>query len=330
MTRHHTYITGVLLLFSCMVLSCASKEDSESNEQQVQVNLVDSIGNYPVTGDTMRIEYKSYTDLLDLMSDLDYTPESWRSGNRIVPRAFVMNIPERWRNEVTKEIEVSEKKRIFFRALSPLALYSNELIRNERSFLDKVKSTPIDAWSESEKAGITALARKYKVIDADETEIAAETLASLWDRVDEIPVSLVLAQSAEESGWGTSRFAAEGNALFGQWAWGENAIKPEQQREGMGDYGIARFDSPLESMQAYMLNLNTHNAYKELRTKRSEIRANGGIPTGRVLASTLTKYSERGEAYVKSLHGLMDVNQLDPADSTTLMDEPIILLYPVD
>ena len=321
-----------LLTFACMIVSCTSNKEgiSEKKELSIAELEIDSIGNFPITGDTMHIEYKSYTDLLELMTDLDYTPESWRSGSRTVPRAFVMNIPDRWRNEVTREIDVPLKKRLFFRALAPLALYSNEAIRKERTAANTVRNKSMDSWSASEKSAIVTLARKYKLLGEDDTEISSETVERLWIHVDEIPVSLVLAQSAEESGWGTSRFAAEGNALFGQWAWGDNAIKPEQQREGMGNYGIARFDSPLESMQAYMLNLNTHSAYADLRKKRAEIRANGGMPTGRTLAATLTKYSERGEAYVTSIHGIMDVNHLDPADSTTLLDTPVILLYPVD
>lgn len=323
---------SILALFlMATVWSCENKKKQISNDLIEESDATpDSIGDIAITNDTMRFEYQHYQDLLDLMADLNYTPESWRSGNRDVPRAFISRIPERWRNQVTKEIDVPLKKRIFFRGMAPLALYSNEVISSERERIRLLRNKSIVSWTDSERSDMIALAKKYKTIGKDATEITGETLESLWIRVDEIPISLVLAQSAEESGWGTSRFAAEGNALFGQWAWGEKAMKPEQQRSGMGDYGIARFNSPLESMQAYMLNLNTHNAYADLRKRRAEIRANGGLPTGRVLATTLTKYSERGEEYVKSLHGIMNVNKLDPTDSTTLMNEPVILLIPID
>ena len=154
-------------------------------------------------------------------------------------------------------------------------------------------------------------------------------LDELMLRVDAVPVSLALAQCAEESGWGTSRFAAEGNALFGQWSWGGEGIKPLQQREGMGDYRIAAFETPLHSVMAYMKNLNTHNAYAGLRVRRAELRAKGERMSGFELAKTLDKYSERGAAYVESLHGIMRVNQLDPADDAFLGDGPTIWLIPV-
>ena len=146
---------------------------------------------------------------------------------------------------------------------------------------------------------------------------------------DIVPVSLALAQSAEESGWGTSRFAALGNAVYGQWSWGKDAIKPEQQREELGDYGIASFESLQQSICAYMINLNTHNAYASLRNKRAELRSKGDKITGTVLAEQLTKYSERGEEYVKGLKSLMDYNQLNPTDDAYLSDDPPIYLVPV-
>jgi uncharacterized FlgJ-related protein len=151
----------------------------------------------------------------------------------------------------------------------------------------------------------------------------------LLERVDIVPVSLALSQAAEESGWGTSRFAAEGNALFGQWTWGGEGIKPEQQRAALGDHRIAAFESPLQSVMAYMHNLNTHPAYAELRAMRARLRREGQPIRGRKLAEALTKYSERGQAYVDSLHAIMSVNHLDAADEAHLGDGPTIYLVPV-
>jgi uncharacterized FlgJ-related protein len=147
-------------------------------------------------------------------------------------------------------------------------------------------------------------------------------------RVDIIPPSLALAQAAEESGWGTSRFADVGNALFGQWTWSEG-IAPLEQREGKGDYRIAKFDSPLDSVRAYMLNLNTHAAYRSLRERRREMRVRGDQLSGWELAETLTSYSERGAAYVETLHTIMRVNRLAATDSAYLTDSPPIYLTPV-
>ncbi|MGI2103199.1 glucosaminidase domain-containing protein [Shewanella oncorhynchi] len=91
----------------------------------------------------------------------------------------------------------------------------------------------------------------------------------LLERVDILPPSLVLAQAAKESGWGTSRFAREGNALFGQWDFKGNGMEPRQKRQGLGNYGLARFDTPFASVEGYLLNLNTHNAYQKMRDFRA-------------------------------------------------------------
>ena len=217
------------------------------------------------------------------------------------------------------------KKQAFFRIIAPLALAVNEEIQLEREELAKIMSKDLSALSSSEKQWLGQLAEVYKVSDAGST-ISEDQVTELWKRVDMIPLSLVLAQSVEESGWGTSRFAAEGNALFGQWAWGENAMKPKEQRSGMGDYGLARFDSPLESMRAYMRNLNSHTAYQSLRDARAELREQGKTPDGVSLARTLTRYSERGEEYVNTLLGIMQINNLATADEAYLKRDPVILL----
>lgn len=167
------------------------------------------------------------------------------------------------------------------------------------------------------------------MIDEEGAGLSPAAYDELLARLDIVPVSLALAQAAEESGWGTSRFAAEGNALFGQWAWGENAIRPQNQREGLGDYGIAAFETPLESVRAYMHNLNTHPAYAELRARRAEMRRDDETLSGWELANTLTRYSERGQDYVDTLHTIMRVNRLADTDSAYLGDGPTIFLVPV-
>jgi uncharacterized FlgJ-related protein len=147
--------------------------------------------------------------------------------------------------------------------------------------------------------------------------------------VDTVPPSLVLAQTTEESGWGTSRFAVEGNALFGMWTWDGAGITPLQQRSGLGNYKIAAYETPLQSVIAYMHNLNTHQSYAELRARRAKLRSAGKKVTGWELAGTLTNYSERRQAYVDSLRSLMKVNMLEPTDDAYLGDGPTILLIPV-
>lgn len=280
-------------------------------------------------GDTIRYEFSGYEEGLKLFDSLNYTPEAWQSGNREVPNLHISHIPERWRERTSKEIEIKLKKQVFFRIIAPLALAVNEEIRQEREELEKIMSRGLSDLSASQFQWLERLAEAYKVTNAGST-ISEDQVTELRKRVDQVPLSLVLAQSAEESGWGTSRFAAEGNALFGQWAWGKNAMKPKEQRSGMGDYGLARFDSPLESMRAYMRNLNSHTAYQSLRDARAELREQGKTPDGVSLARTLTRYSERGEEYVNTLLGIMRINNLATADEAYLKKDPVILFIPVE
>ena len=167
--------------------------------------------------------------------------------------------------------------------------------------------------SENDRLWMQGLAETYRAREA--------TARALLVHVDEIPVSLALAQSAEESGWGTSRFTELGNALFGQWAFSQEAgIIPKDRSEGK-NHVIRAFGSLKESVRAYMLNLNRHAAYADMRARRAELRAVGGIISGHALASTLLAYSERGEDYVRSLHNLIEGNGLRAFDGAELTTE---------
>jgi uncharacterized FlgJ-related protein len=278
----------------------------------------------------VRFEYASYKDVERLFEELGYTHERWQAGVREVPKVYFATVPERWRDSTSQQVTVATKKRLFFRALAPIVLYVNELILADRSRAEKLVASYRTGQSlaEQEADWLADLATRYGVIDSTDQGLEAVKLDELLRRVDIVPLSLALSQAAEESGWGTSRFAAEGNALFGQWTWSEKAIKPKDQREGKGNYGIAAFDSTLDSVRAYMQNLNTHRAYEELRAKRAELRQGSEPISGRVLAGTLTSYSERGEAYVETLYTIMNANHLDPADQAYLEDGPVHLMIP--
>jgi uncharacterized FlgJ-related protein len=276
-------------------------------------------------------EFESYREVLELFEQLEYTPEVWQAGIREVPRIYLTRIPERWRDKTSKEITTLNKKRLFFRALAPLVLRANELILKERVRLDSLrkKTTARAELSGDETSWLLDLAQRYGVDPSDSNTLPPADINELWTRVDIIPTSLALSQAAEESGWGTSRFASQGNALFGQWTWGEHAMKPANQRKELGNYGLAAFESPLQSVLGYMHNLNTHNAYKTLRQKRAEARESGDRPEGKTLAETMINYSERGEEYVKSLHTIMRVNHLNAVDSACLAGDRLIYLVPV-
>jgi Bax protein len=268
-------------------------------------------------------EFDSYKDIVELFDQLGYTEAAWNEGLREVNRVYLQNMPSRWRQKHSSEVEIKMKKELFLRTLAPLVLRSNELIMEERAQLLAMLEA-----GQSDDPWLRALAEKYRVAKPEDPAPGPQQLDELLHRVDLVPNSLALAQTIEESGWGTSRFADVGNAMFGQWAWGEDAIKPEQQRSGRGNYGIRAFDSPQDSVNGYMLNINSHPAYADLRNKRVAIRGEGRVPTGPELTDTLLKYSERGQHYVDTLNSIMRVNKLVEIDEAQLVD-PVILLVPV-
>jgi len=331
MNRRAGFLVAICALALALTVGCGDRAPAESSATiEPQTEEAAAPTKRPERP-TQRIEIESHDDVKALFEKLGYTPEAWQAGIREVPRMYLTNVPRRWGKKTSKEITVLTKKRVFFRVLAPLVLRSNELILRERTRAETLASE-IRAGkqlSAEDRQWLQELAVYYKVIDSAEAELDSAELDELLVRVDVVPVSLALAQGAEESGWGTSRFAGEGNALFGQWTWDEKAMVPEQQRRALGNYGIAAFETPLQSVLAYAQNLNTHRAYADLRAKRAEMRSNGQVPTGRTLAATLTSYSERGEAYVKTLYEIMDVNRLDAADEAHLGDGPNILLIPV-
>jgi len=278
---------------------------------------------YSDTAIIRNVESKNYEDVLQLFNEIGYTAERWQAGIREVPRIELTSIPQRWQ-KVTQTIPVSDKKNIFFRLAGSGILQANEKIMNERQrLLDAIAQNNI-----AENEWLAALAVKYKIIKQESDKLDHSALTELKRRVDIVPPSLALAQAAEESGWGTSRFAIQGNSLFGQWDFSGKGIKPKEQRAELGNYGIAAFDSPQESIEAYMLNLNTHRAYQRMRQKRAVSRQQNKQPTGWDLAKTLDKYSERGIEYVKSLHAIMSYNKLNDADQAYLWEKGKIIVTP--
>jgi uncharacterized FlgJ-related protein len=345
--RSLTYIIPFLALI--ILSSCTNPKGSEGSESDVSndegdaeaevLDIPDTLV-YSIPLDytamvknaehTQKQEIGSYKDVVDLFKRLNYTPEVWQAGIREIPRVFLTTIGDQWGKTTTKEIDVLLKKQLFFRGIAPLILRANELIMQDRKRLEKIRSEfkgngPLD---ETDRIWIGKISGLYKVKSSGE-EVTGSMMDELWKKVDIVPPSLALGQAAEESGWGTSRFAAAGNAIYGQWTWGSNAMAPKQQRKELGNYGIAAFESIQESISSYMLNLNTHNAYADLRQKRAELRESAQKITGSVLAEQLTKYSERGEEYVKGLKSLMEYNRLGPADDAYLADSPPIYLIPV-
>lgn len=264
----------------------------------------------------INIDIHSLDDVIKVLDENQYTSENWRNADLQVPRLTFDTVGESWK-EKSNNIPVKLKKNIFFRLMTPLILMSNEKILLERHV---VTNAPLDS------SALRAIAVKYKLVKEADQPIDDKLRQALLLRVDIIPPSLALSQAAEESGWATSRFTEEGNAFFGQWDFSGNGMAPKKPRKELGDYGLARFNSPFESVEAYMLNINTNRAYRELRSLRASLREQQQAITGIQLASTLGSYSERGEAYIEGLKKMIKFNNLQPIDEARLGTKRLLKL----
>ena len=315
------------LLLAALLTSCVggSRDDIDSAAASV---------------DTIYVSFETEEDIEAFYEEVNYSPQAWADGVREVPRMFTTEVSARWKERSSTALSVLARKRIFFRGMAPLALRSNELIREERERL--MDLPPEERLSDEDRAWLSDLASDYGLEapaaaaeagasgDQGSHEAWKALRAELQVRVDEVPVSLVLAQAANESGWATSRFAGEGNALFGQWTFGGSGMLPGAQREALGDYRVAAFESPLMSVIAYMRNLNTHAAYARLRELRADARAAGQPLIGYELARGLDRDSERGQAYVDDLHSMIENNLLRDTDFTYLAPGPVYLVVTPD
>ncbi len=273
-----------------------------------------------------RVPCRDYKDVFALFDRLGYTQQAWQQGIREVPKVYLSDIPDRWREQGSKTISTADKKRLFFRVIAPIVLWVNEVVTADRTRAKEVtgRLSLGQSVTPEDQEWLNALALRYKVIKSADARLDSDSYLELLQRVDIVPASLSLAQAASESGWGTSRFAAEGNSLFGQWTWGKGLTPAEQRTEAHGDHRIAAFGSTAEAAYAYALNLNTQEAYRDLRLKRADLRRRNLRISGAVLADTLIRYSERGQAYVDDLKKIMSQNRLDDADDAHLRDMPVI------
>jgi uncharacterized FlgJ-related protein len=259
----------------------------------------------------------------------------WGEENRdeqlTVPHAMITGINPHWRT-TSQKLPVSQKKEIFYRFMLPLILHANDMVMERRERLFRMKAA-LEAGGDQTNADMNALREGAVLLRIAKKEEAAaltsssDNLGAVIDeaiyKLDIIPAGLALGQAAYESGYGTSRFAVEGNALFGQWTYGGKGLVPEQQRQSLGDHRIAAYDWPFDSVRGYFINLMSHPAYEDFRRLRAELRAAGKQLTSVALADGLIKYSERGQEYVDTLKSIMRVNHLDIADDAVFRDEPV-------
>ena len=264
------------------------------------------------------------------MESIGWWGEDLRAEQMQVPRTLLIAISPGWRDEAA-EMPNDTKKEFFYRCLLPLVTHANWLVRQRRAWLmERKKELDKGRMLEGENLeNMRLFATVLQVRSSDEAELitdSAEWLAiidELLYRLDEIPAGLAIGQAAYESGWGTSRFTIEGNALFGQWTYGGEGMAPKQQRKELGDHKIATFTWPFDSVRGYFLNLSTHPAYEDFRKIRAELRKNKKPLSSLALADGLISYSERGQEYVDSLKSLIRSNGFDLADAAQPRDEPL-------
>lgn len=202
--------------------------------------------------------------------------------------------------------EIIERKRLFVALLLPIIKSENRQLLIDRARIDRIESelTNEDDISRDDFFWLKETAEHYDLDPAARRN--PEFFNSLRKRVDIIPASLIIAQAALESGWGRSQVTHESNNFFGHYCYGKDCGVPAP---GAGDLRI--FKSPTDSVRAYMHNLNSHAAYRKLRSARAALRANGKPVTGTLLAPNLAAYSERGDAYSADVLTLIRANDLD-------------------
>ena len=239
----------------------------------------------------------------NLFNDLGYDLKGVRAGQKVKP-IYLTKLPK----DLKTLGDTKKRRELFIKIILPLILDENEKIINDRKKLFKILGKNFNTVGE--RVWLKRRFKEYKIDDQD--------LAKLKMRMDIIPVSLAIAQAANESGWGTSRFALEGNALFGQWTWSKKGISPKNKDPDQ-NHKILQFQILKASVRAYKNNLNTHNAYQEFREVRAQLRQEGKQIVGLDLTMYIKNYAAIGEKYVTIIEGIIDNNSLTDFDKATLL-----------
>jgi Bax protein len=281
----------------------SNTEDSELNKNFVFDDILE-FDNMPT--DSVRL---SASTIEQLFKDTDYNLNKVRKEKLVKPVSLTL-LP----SEIKMIENTKKRKELFIQIILPLIIKENNYIRLDRkklfSILNKSKNT------RAENNWLGSKFKQYGVINKD--------LSTLKIRMDEVPVSMAIAQAAKETGWGTSRFAQEGNALFGQWTWSGEGIKPAGADDD-STHKVMRFKVLQASVKAYQRNLNTHSSYKRFRSARASLRDERKKLDSIVLSEYLDKYAETGKEYVRILQQIIRQNQLTDFDDAKLLPSSIEL-----
>ena len=276
----------------------------ESVKDRFTWNIFQDIDVFGKNEDDEDPQRLSASTIEELFNDNGYTLDIVKKTKLVNAGNQLTRLPKELKNiESTKK-----RKELFIKIVLPLIIEENLKIRFDRKklfeILNKNNNTKIDqAW----------LDLKFK-----QYGIKNNDLAKLKIRMDEIPVSLAIAQAAKETGWGSSRFAQEGNALFGQWTWSGEGIKPLDTKKNE-KHKVAKFKILKASVRAYQRNLNTHSSYKEFRIERAIQRDNDEKLNSLKLVNFLDRYAETGKEYTETLKKIIKQNNLYDFDDVEIL-----------
>ena len=277
--------------------------DENLNEKDL---LIDIFSLNDLETDTVRLNASTITQLFE---DTDYKLDDVRETKLVKPVALTLLPAE------IKMIESTKKRKEFFiQIVLPLVLKENNNIRLDRKMLFNIIN----------KSNNTQLEKKWLEKKYKQYGVNSKDLSVLKVRMDEVPVSLAIAQAAKETGWGTSRFAQEGNALFGQWTWSGEGLKPKEADENKG-HKVMKFNVLQASVRAYQRNLNTHRSYENFRLARAQLRDAGKKLDSIILSQFLDNYAETGNQYVEVLQKIIKQNNLKDFDDAKLLPSSIEL-----
>ena len=309
-----TIFSLVAAVFSITVFAALFPVDLRSKKTKNLFVSVYMPDNFKPKYGPKRIAYSgmvgvdSVQSLDKAFSQENYSINSAKNGEVLVPRFYLTQLPKSF----LKIRGVKKRKALFLKVVLPLILKVNYDILDRRKKLINIYSdyNKLGKISDSSKAWLLAMEKKYKVKRGNARE--------LLRRMDLVPPSLALAQAAEESGWGTSRFVMEGNALFGQWTLNSSGGMIPNQRDPLKKHKVKKFSTLIEGVRAYALNLNTHGAYRVFRLKREKARKASSVMAGIKLSKYLKAYSERGSDYIRTIQKIIRTNRLGQLDNARL------------
>ena len=296
-TKEFTNNSKKILAYTLNKKNKNKKESDILNEEDLLLDIF-SLNNLET--DSVRL---SASTIKQLFEDTGYNLNDVRKNKLVKPVALTL-LPQE-----IKTIENTKKRKDFFiQIILPLIIQENNNIKMDRKTLFSIINKSNNTNSEKQW-----LDKKYK-----QYGVRSRDLSALKIRMDEIPVSLAIAQAAKETGWGTSRFAQEGNALFGQWTWSGQGLKPKEAKDGE-DHKVMKFNILQASVRAYQRNLNTHSTYKNFRQARAKLRDSNKPLDSITLSKHLNKYAETGNQYVEVLQKIIIQNKLQDFDDAKLL-----------